>query len=180
MFRLLPGYEGCKINFGEQPVAFIAFSESKLAQNAKRSAAPLSSSSHLLLNPHLRLLNGTRFDPFVINPIRITYAKQNSKNKTLPAEFYPRWSELNQNGGLTDEEGRLSASSSANSSANAVLSSFFLPSISVFTFSKSEPTRKHDRNRNYGASQHRCGRHREAQDEQRMGSLSHRALHFSL
>jgi len=50
----------------------VAFTEQRLAQNAKR------------------IFNGVRFDPFAANILRITYAKQNSKSKALPPEFYPK------------------------------------------------------------------------------------------
>ncbi len=72
MFRTVPGYEGCRIHAGEQPVAFVSFVDRQAALDAKAA------------------YHGLRFDPFVPTVMKITFAKANSKNKALPQEFFIR------------------------------------------------------------------------------------------
>eukprot|EP01126_Amoeba_proteus_P020592 TRINITY_DN2093_c0_g2_i12.p1 TRINITY_DN2093_c0_g2~~TRINITY_DN2093_c0_g2_i12.p1 ORF type:complete len:287 (+),score=41.78 TRINITY_DN2093_c0_g2_i12:235-1095(+) len=67
LFRLCPGYEGCKLslNQGKVPVAFATFSDRTSAMVAIRS------------------LEGIRFDPSYPQKLRIEFARSNSKTRRL-------------------------------------------------------------------------------------------------
>eukprot|EP01126_Amoeba_proteus_P057602 TRINITY_DN733_c0_g2_i4.p1 TRINITY_DN733_c0_g2~~TRINITY_DN733_c0_g2_i4.p1 ORF type:complete len:251 (+),score=36.71 TRINITY_DN733_c0_g2_i4:69-821(+) len=67
LFRLVPGYEGCKLNLsaGKQPVAFASFFDRASAINGQN------------------IFQGIRFDPSLQTPLRVEFAKSNSKTKRL-------------------------------------------------------------------------------------------------
>eukprot|EP01126_Amoeba_proteus_P000665 TRINITY_DN10187_c0_g2_i12.p1 TRINITY_DN10187_c0_g2~~TRINITY_DN10187_c0_g2_i12.p1 ORF type:complete len:249 (-),score=37.37 TRINITY_DN10187_c0_g2_i12:148-894(-) len=67
LFRLVPGYEGCKLNLstGKHPVAFASFLDRAAARNGQN------------------LFQGIRFDPSLQAPLRVEFAKSNSKIKRL-------------------------------------------------------------------------------------------------
>jgi len=71
--RFFPGYEGCVLNLNEtagRPVCFASFTDHNSALRA------------------LRVVQDLRFDPNVAQPLRVEFAKTNSKTRRLPPEFY--------------------------------------------------------------------------------------------
>lgn len=73
LMRFFPGYEGCVLNLNEsagRPVCFASFQDRNSAFRA------------------LRVVQDLRFDPNVPLPLRVEFAKTNSKARRLPPEFY--------------------------------------------------------------------------------------------
>jgi len=73
LMRFFPGYEGCVLNLNEsagRPVCFASFQDRNSALRA------------------LRVVQDLRFDPNVALPLRVEFAKTNSKARRLPPEFY--------------------------------------------------------------------------------------------
>jgi RNA recognition motif-containing protein len=73
LMRFFPGYEGCVLNLNEtagRPVCFASFTDHNSALRA------------------LRVVQDLRFDPNVAQPLRVEFAKTNSKTRRLPPEFY--------------------------------------------------------------------------------------------